>query len=108
FGVAAGVITLVFFAMFGFFFLLTQYFQLVLGYGTLEAGVKQLPFAAVVMLVAPQSPRLAARVGTNRAVAFGLVGVSAGMFLFMIARIDTPYIQLVVVVMVMAAGMAIC
>ena len=29
FGVAAGVITLVFFAMFGFFFLLTQYFQLV-------------------------------------------------------------------------------
>ena len=35
FGVAAGVITLVFFAMFGFFFLLTQYFQLVLGYTTL-------------------------------------------------------------------------
>ncbi|MEA3185069.1 MAG: hypothetical protein QOJ74_1546, partial [Ilumatobacteraceae bacterium] len=45
FGVAAGVITLIFFSMFGFFFLLTQYFQLVLGYGTLEAGVKQLPFA---------------------------------------------------------------
>ena len=57
FGVASGVITLTFFAMFGFFFLLTQYFQLVLGYGPLEAGVKQLPFAAVMIISAPQSPR---------------------------------------------------
>jgi Na+/melibiose symporter-like transporter len=108
FGVAAGVITLVFFGMFGFFFLLTQYFQLVLGYGTLEAGVKQLPFAAVMMLVAPNSPKFAARWGTNVAVATGLIGMSAGMFLFTIARSNTPYIQIVLVVMVMAAGMATC
>ena len=39
---------LVFFAMFGMFFLITQYFQLVLGYGTFEAGLKQLPVAFVV------------------------------------------------------------
>jgi EmrB/QacA subfamily drug resistance transporter len=108
FGVAAGVITLVFFAMFGFFFLLTQYFQLVLGYGTLEAGVKQLPFAAVMMLIAPNSPKFAARFGANIAVAVGLLGVSGGMFLFTIARTDTPYVQLVLVVMLMAAGMAMC
>jgi MFS transporter, DHA2 family, multidrug resistance protein len=106
FGVAAGVITLVFFAMFGFFFLLTQYFQLVLGYGTLEAGVKQLPFAAVMMLVAPNSPKFAARFGANIAVAVGLIGVSSAMFLFTIAHSNTPYIQIVLVVMVMAAGMA--
>ena len=106
FGVAAGVITLVFFGMFGFFFLLTQYFQLVLGYGTLEAGVKQLPFAAVMMVVAPNSPKFAARFGANVAVAIGLVGMSAGMFLFTIARTDTSYLRIVLVVMVMAAGMA--
>jgi EmrB/QacA subfamily drug resistance transporter len=108
FGVAAGVITLVFFGMFGFFFLLTQYFQLVLGYGTLEAGVKQLPFAAVMMTVAPNSPKFAARWGTNVAVATGLIGMSAGMFLFTIARTNTPYIEIVLVVMIMAAGMATC
>lgn len=106
FGVAAGVITLVFFSMFGFFFLLTQYFQLVLGYGTLEAGVKQLPFAFVMVLLAPQSPRLVARFGGNRIVAVGLVGVSAAMYLFTIARIDTSYWSIVPVVMMMAAGMA--
>jgi EmrB/QacA subfamily drug resistance transporter len=108
FGVAAGVITLVFFGMFGFFFLLTQYFQLVLGYGTLEAGVKQLPFAAVMMLVAPNSPKFAARFGANVAVAVGLIGVSSSMFLFTIAHTNTPYIQIVLVVMMMAAGMAMC
>ncbi|MCX6522699.1 MAG: MFS transporter [Actinobacteria bacterium] len=107
FGVAAGVITLVFFAMFGFFFLLTQYFQLVLGYGTLEAGVKQLPFAAVMMVLAPNSPRLAARFGTNRVVAFGLVCVSCAMFLFTISRIDTSYWALLPVMMTMAGGMAL-
>jgi EmrB/QacA subfamily drug resistance transporter len=106
FGVAAGVITLVFFAMFGFFFLLTQYFQLVLGYGTLEAGVKQLPFAGVMIFSAPQSPKLAARFGTNRVVAVGLLGVSAAMFLFTIARIDTSYWALLPVMMTMAAGMS--
>lgn len=106
FGVASGVITLTFFAMFGFFFLLTQYFQLVLGYGPLEAGVKQLPFAAVMIVSAPQSPRLAAKFGTNRLVACGLLGVSAAMFLFTIARTDTSYWALLPVLMTMAGGMA--
>ena len=107
FGVAAGVITLTFFAMFGFFFLLTQYFQLVLGYGTLEAGLKQLPFAAVMIFTAPKSPRLAARFGANRVVAVGLGGVSLAMYLFTIARVNTSYLALVPVVMMMAAGMAL-
>ena len=43
FAVSSGGITLVFFAMFGMFFLLTQYLQLVLGYSPLEAAVRLLP-----------------------------------------------------------------
>jgi MFS transporter, DHA2 family, multidrug resistance protein len=108
FGVASGVITLIFFAMFGFFFLMTQYFQLVLGYGTLEAGLKQLPFAAVMMAVAPNSPRLATRIGTNRAVSIGLIGVSLSMLLFAFFGAHTSYLAVLPVVMIMAAGMALC
>ncbi|MEY2552598.1 MAG: hypothetical protein QOC57_458, partial [Ilumatobacteraceae bacterium] len=107
FGVAAGVITLIFFSMFGFFFLLTQYFQLVLGYGTLEAGVKQLPFAVVMIICAPQSPRLAARFGVNRVVATGMLGIAAALALFTMAGTSTSYLAIVPVVMVMAAGMAL-
>ena len=106
FGVASGVITLTFFAMFGFFFLMTQYFQLVLGYGTLEAGAKQLPFAAILMTCAPRAPGLAAKFGANRVVAFGLSGVTIAMFLFAVVGKDTSYAAILPITMIMAFGMA--
>ena len=106
FGVAAGVITLVFFSMFGFFFLMTQYFQLVLGYGTFEAGVKQLPFAIVLILCAPQSPKLAARFGANRVVAAGMLAVTAGMVGFSLIGTRTGYPTVLIITMVMASGMS--
>ena len=73
-----GASALVYFAMFGTMFLLTQYFQLVLGYGTLEAGLKQLPFPIVMMAVSPNTPRIAARLGANRMVGAGLAVVAPG------------------------------
>jgi EmrB/QacA subfamily drug resistance transporter len=107
FSVAAGGITLVFFAMFGTFFLLAQYFQLVLGYGTLEAGLKQSPMAVVIMVIAPQTPRLAAKIGSNRAVALGLALVSAGMLLFSLMGIDTSYPVLLLPMFTLATGMGL-
>ena len=38
-------VTFAFFALMGFVFLVTQYFQFVRGYGTLEAGIRTVPFA---------------------------------------------------------------
>jgi len=92
--------------MFGFFFLMTQYFQLVLGYGTLEAGLKQLPFAIVLILCAPQSPRLSARFGVNRVVALGMIGVTLGMIGFTLVGTSTGYATIVLITVVMASGMA--
>jgi EmrB/QacA subfamily drug resistance transporter len=107
FSVAAGGITLVFFAMFGTFFLITQYFQLVLGYGTLEAGLKMGPMALVIMAVAPQTPRLAGRIGNNKAVALGLGVVSLGMLLFSFVTSGTSYPMLLVPMLTLATGMAL-
>ena len=92
FSVAAGGITLVFFAMFGTFFLVTQYFQLVLGYGALEAGLLQLPMAVSIMAVAPQTPELAARFGANRVGRrSGSPSSAVGLLLFDTLDADTPY-----------------
>jgi EmrB/QacA subfamily drug resistance transporter len=72
FTAASSGITLIFFAMFGSMFLMTQYFQFVMGYSALEAGVRLLPMAATMMVVAPSSARLVEHFGTKRVVATGL------------------------------------
>ena len=46
------------FALFGFIFLVTRYFQFVRGYSTLSAGVHTLPFAVAAGIASPIAPRL--------------------------------------------------
>ena len=65
FTAASNGVMLVFFAMFGAIFIITQYFQFVLGYSPLETGVRFLPWAAFMMIVSPLSARLVHRVGTK-------------------------------------------
>ena len=60
--------TLVFFALIGFVFLATQYLQFVLGYTPLQAGIRTLPFAVAMMIVAPLSSKVVEWVGTKRVV----------------------------------------
>jgi MFS family permease len=45
FSAASGSLTIAFFALFGFIFLVTQYFQFIRGYGPLSTGVRILPVA---------------------------------------------------------------
>jgi EmrB/QacA subfamily drug resistance transporter len=107
FSAGAGAITLVFFAMFGSFFLLTQFFQLVLGYTPFEAGVRLLPVALTLMLVAPNSARLAERIGTRNTMAIGLTVVAAGLGLYTVAGPDASYAVVLLPVVVMAMGMGL-
>ena len=72
FAVSSGGITLVFFAMFGTFFLLAQYLQGVLEYSPLGAAVRLLPISVVMMVVAPQTPKLVARFGADK---IGMAGL---------------------------------
>ena len=67
-----------FFALFGFIFMVTQYFQFVRGYGTLEAGVRTVPFAVFTAMAAPASAKLAERFGTKAIVTTGLVSMAIG------------------------------
>lgn len=107
FSAAAGAITLVFFAMFGSLFLLTQYFQFVLGYSPLETGVRMLPFAAAMMVTAPLSARIAERVGTKVTVAVGLGLVTIGLLTMTNLQADTEYVNIFWRLMLMSAGMGL-
>jgi Na+/melibiose symporter-like transporter len=82
---------LVFMAMFGVMFLITQYFQLVLGYSPLSAALRLLPMAPIMIIVAPLTPRLSERFGANRVVTSGLVIVTVGLLLFRTLGLHTSY-----------------
>ena len=107
FSAASASITLVFFAMFGSIFLLTQYFQFVLGYTPLETGVRMLPFAMTMMVVAPTSSRIVERIGTKITVTTGLVLVTSGLLSMTMLEVDSSYPQVVWRLMLMAMGIGL-
>ena len=107
FSVGTGGMVLTFFAMFGMFFLMTQYFQLVLGYSALNAAVRTVPFAVVMVLVSPSTPRFTARFGAHRVVSAGMVLIASGMALFGGVGVHTAYLYILPCILLMAAGMAL-
>ncbi|MEO6653342.1 MAG: DHA2 family efflux MFS transporter permease subunit, partial [Ilumatobacteraceae bacterium] len=105
FSAASGTITLVFFALFGSLFLMTQYWQLVHGYSPLQAGVRLLPQAITMMVVAPLSARLVEQAGTKRVVLAGLTLIIVGLGLLSFIQPETPYIVVISFLVVMSVGM---
>ena len=72
FSAASGSVTVAFFALFGFIFLITQFFQYVKGYSTLSAGVRTLPVAGAIAVSSVLGTKLAVRYGTRVVVCSGL------------------------------------
>jgi EmrB/QacA subfamily drug resistance transporter len=105
FSAASATITILFFALFGSLFLMTQYWQLVHGYSALEAGIRLLPHALTMMIVAPLSARIVERTGTKRVVLVGLGLVTTGVLLLSTIEPDTPYAVVISFFVVMSIGM---
>src|SRR5581483_10811903 len=77
FTAASASIGISFFALSGFIFLVTQYFQFLKGYGPLSTGVRLLPVASTVAISSILGARVAVRIGTKVVVATGLLLMSA-------------------------------
>ncbi len=95
FTAASVSVTAAFFALFGFIFLITQYFQVVRGYSPLGAGVRTIPVAFSIATASVLSPKLVERIGTKRVVAGGLALMSIGFFWVSFASASTPYLEIV-------------
>jgi EmrB/QacA subfamily drug resistance transporter len=76
FSAASGAVTVSFFTLFGFIFLITQYFQFVRGYAPLATGVRLLPVALSVAAGSVAGTQLAVRAGTKLIVTTGLVAMA--------------------------------
>jgi EmrB/QacA subfamily drug resistance transporter len=103
FSAGAASIVVNYFLLFGFIFLVTQYFQLVRGYSALSAGVRTLPFAATVMATTPLAALIAARVGARYVVPTGLVMMSGALTWMSTQSSTSAYLGPVVGSMVLLA-----
>jgi EmrB/QacA subfamily drug resistance transporter len=105
FSAASAAIMLVFLALFGTIFLLTQYLQSVLGYSTLKAGAILIPQSAALMIFAFLSPRWVVRFGNKAVVAFGLTMVALSLISFVTLDVGSSALHVILVSVLMGIGM---
>jgi EmrB/QacA subfamily drug resistance transporter len=106
FGTSSLILTMVFFALMGTFFSMSQLLQLVWGYSPLEAAIRMAPISVGIMIAAPRSARLAARFGKRRVVAIGMWMVAAGVLVMATTvGVEPVYPLLLAGLFVMALGM---
>ena len=104
FTAASIAITLIFFALFGTIFVLTQHLQFVLGYSALEAGFRVTPLATMVV-GAPLAARAVERIGTKAVVTAGLTVVAVALWLVSGVDVGSGYVPLAWALALMGLGM---
>ncbi|MCA1282895.1 MFS transporter [Saccharopolyspora sp. 7B] len=107
FSASAVALTLVFFAMIGVFFSLSQTLILVFGYSPLGSSVAMLPMSVMMVLVAPQVGRIVGRFGPRTTIAAGLVLAACGMAGLSTLTADSGYLHLLLPLVLTSGGMSL-
>jgi EmrB/QacA subfamily drug resistance transporter len=107
FSAASGSVTVAFFALFGFIFLVTQYFQFIRGYGTLSTGLRILPVATTIAIGSVAGVALAGRLGTRAVVCSGLLLLGTSFGWIALSPTFMPYGQIVGQMVLMGLGLGL-
>jgi EmrB/QacA subfamily drug resistance transporter len=107
FSAASAAVAISFFALSGFIFLVTQYFQFLKGYGPLSTGVRLLPVASSVAIASIVGAKLAVRIGTKVVVAIGLFSMAAFYLWVTTAAAGTNYGTIAAQMVVLGTGMGL-
>jgi hypothetical protein len=95
------------FGFYGALFLLTQFLQFSLGYSALQAGLCILPAAGALVVTAPLSALIVARIGIRLTAAAGLAIVAGGFWQISGATSATGYPGIVLGVILAGAGVGL-
>ncbi len=104
FSAAMVSVALLMFGLMSALFVMTQFLQFQLGYTALQAGVRTLPAAGAIMIVAPMSTGLVRRLGVRLTVVGGLLIAAAGLWQIAGASVTTPYSGIVVGMSMLGIG----
>ena len=107
FTAASGSITIGFFTLAGFTFLVTQYFQFVKGYTPLGTGVRLLPVAFSIAIASVVGTRLAVQIGNKAVVAIGLTFFGAALLWIGSNTASTSYLVIAAQMIVGGGGLGL-
>ena len=107
FSAASISVTVAFFALAGFIFLVTQYFQFLKDYGPLETGIRLLPVATCVAISSVVGTQLAVRHGTKFVVGGGLILLSVAYAWISTVSVETTYLEIALQMVVLGTGMGL-
>jgi EmrB/QacA subfamily drug resistance transporter len=108
FATGSATITLFFMAMFGFFFVIMQYIQLVMGYSAIQTAFALSPLMAPMLTLSVLSPWYLPRMGLRLVVFLGLLFISAGFLWMRVLHLDSPYWDMMWPLLVMSTGIGFC
>ncbi|MCA1838840.1 MAG: MFS transporter [Actinomycetota bacterium] len=91
--------------LFGTFFFLSLYMQLVRGYSPLQAGVRFLPMTLMIVVTAPNAGKLAQRRGSRLPMSIGLTLAAFGLGAMSLLGATTSFAYAIPLLMMMGVGM---
>jgi EmrB/QacA subfamily drug resistance transporter len=100
--VTAGFLTL-----FGFIFVITQYFQFIKAYSAFQAGVRLLPVAVSIAVASVVGPRVVHKIGTTAVVSAGLAVFAAGLGWASTVDASTPYAVIAMQMVLLGSGLGL-
>jgi EmrB/QacA subfamily drug resistance transporter len=101
---AVASVGMVTFGLLGALFVLTQYLQFELGYTALQAGVRMIPAAAAIVIVAPVSALAVRLTGSRITLAGGLIMIAGGLWWMSAASVTTTYVEMLPGVFLLGIG----
>ncbi|MEU3098019.1 MFS transporter [Streptomyces sp. NPDC006967] len=104
FSAGSGAIALCFFALIGAIFITQFYYQAVLGFSPMEAGLLMLPMGVGSMVMSTRCPKLVMRFGPRAVVASGSVVMAISFLISSQLTADTPTWLLVVAQLIFGLG----
>jgi EmrB/QacA subfamily drug resistance transporter len=108
FATGSATITVFFMAMFGFFFVIMQYIQLVMGYSAIQTAFALSPLMAPMLTLSVLSPWYLPRMGLRLVVFIGLLLISSGFLWMRVLQVDSPYWDMMWPLLVMSTGIGFC
>ncbi|HMQ95963.1 MAG TPA: MFS transporter [Candidatus Saccharibacteria bacterium] len=107
FAISSLTLTLVFLAMSGVFFSMSQLMQLVMNYTPLESSLRTIPLMLPMMFISPLVPNIVKKIGARTAIGIGLTLTSIAFLIMSTWTIDLTYGFLFVTMLIMMLGITL-